>query len=95
MIIGGESVKTLLLALKLFNKNKVLNIILVFELAAIGIILVVGSNMALYSTSSMNTFKNSSDRIIYCMDPNWYKRDKITLDFYSELRHRRNLCQEL
>lgn len=48
--------------------------------------MVVGSNMSLYSNSSINTFKNSSDRIIYCIDPNWYKKDKITLDFYSDLR---------
>lgn len=80
--------KTLFLAFKLFGKNKFLNIVLVFELAAIGIILVVASNMSQYSTSSMNTFKNSSDRIIYCMNPNWYKRDNITLDFYSDLRNK-------
>ncbi|EGD49743.1 protein of unknown function DUF214 [Ruminiclostridium papyrosolvens DSM 2782] len=80
--------KTLFLAFKLFGKNKFLNIVLVFELAAIGIILVVASNMSQYSTSSINTFKNSSDRIIYCMDPNWYKKDKITFNFYSELRNK-------
>lgn len=62
--------KTFLLAMKMFKKNKFLNSILIVELACISVILVVVINMSINNTNIMNTFKNSSYRIIYCMNQN-------------------------
>ena len=71
--------KTFLLAMKMFKKNKFLNSILIVELACISVILIVVINMSINNTNIMNTFKNSSYRIIYCMNQNRETNaDKLT-----------------
>lgn len=62
--------KTLLLAIRMFKKNKFLNLILIIELACISVILVVVINMSVNNSRIINTFKYSNDRIIYCMNSN-------------------------
>lgn len=65
--------------MKMFKKNKFLNSILIVELACISVILIVVINMSINNTNIMNTFKNSSYRIIYCMNQNRETNaDKLT-----------------
>lgn len=56
------------MALKLFKKHAVLNIILMAELAAVTLVAVVSSNMVRASTYCLDTIKNSPDRIMYCIN---------------------------
>lgn len=68
-------IKTLIMAAALFKKHAVLNIILIIELAAVTLVAVISSNMVRASTYCIDTFKNSPDRILYCVNKQSFMRE--------------------
>jgi hypothetical protein len=62
--------KSLILSWKLFLKKPFSNAVLAIELALAMIVVVLSSNIYLYSQSCIQIIQNSGSRLLYCSDPN-------------------------
>ncbi len=61
--------RTVLLAFTLFKKRVFFNLVLVVELAAMGVVTLYLYNTASYSEMAIDIFTKGNSRIIYCMNP--------------------------
>jgi hypothetical protein len=72
--------KTLVMALKLFKKHLVLNLLIIIELALVTVVAVIASDMIKSSTACITTLQNSCDRIMYCINPSGFSDDESDSD---------------